>query len=256
MPELSIVIPTLGNHAGLARALDALETQGPLERFEVLVVADAAEPEPERVTALAAARPYAVRSLRGRIPGASANRNEGWRRADAPVVLFMDDDTLAMPGLVDGHLAWHHRHPQAETGVLGHVRWARELNVTTFMHWLDHGVQFGYPAIKGVDAGWSHFYTANASVKRELLEDLGGFDEERLPYLYEDLDLAYRARGRGFRLLYNREAEVEHLREMDLDYWRRKMPRLAAAERTFVELHPDFPPYFYEMFTAACPAPP
>ena len=78
--------------------------------------------------------------------------------------------------------------------MLGHVRWAREVRVTPFMHWLEHGVQFDYPAIDGIEAGWGRFYGANVSAKRELVERVGGFDEVRLPYGYEDLDFGYRAR--------------------------------------------------------------
>ena len=88
--------------------------------------------------------------------------------------------------------------------MLGHVRWAREVRVTPFMHWLDHGIQFDYPAIDGTEAGWGRFYGANVSIKRELAERVGGFDEVRLPYGYEDLDFGYRADALGLRLLYNR----------------------------------------------------
>jgi GT2 family glycosyltransferase len=256
-PLLSIVIPTLGNHEGLRRVLDRYEAQDvPLDSFEVLVVRDVADPDPGAVEAAVGRRPYRVRVLRGKAPGASSNRNAGWRAAEGPLVLFTDNDTLPVPRLVSEHLAWHRQQPADEIAVLGHVRWSPEVAVTPFMHWLDHGMQFDYPNIRGVDAGWGRFYSANVSVKRALVERVGGFDEERLPYLYEDLDFAYRASREGLRVLYNRRAVVEHLREMDLAYWRQRMARAAIAERALVGKHPDIEPYFFRMFSDAAARPP
>jgi GT2 family glycosyltransferase len=196
-----------------------------------------------------------VRVLRGDRPGLSANRNAGWRAASAPLVLFTDNDTLPEPQLVSEHLGWHSRHAGEEVAILGHVRWARELRVTPFMRWLDHGIQFDYPNIQGIEAGWGRFYGANVSVKRSFVDRVGGFDEERLPYGYEDLDFAYRASKLGLRVLYDRQAVVEHLREMTLDFYKRRVRRIAAAERQFVRLHPEITPYFHRMFSSAASLP-
>jgi cellulose synthase/poly-beta-1,6-N-acetylglucosamine synthase-like glycosyltransferase len=124
------------------------------------------------------------------------------------------------------------------------------------MRWLEDGIQFDYPNIVGTDAGWSRFYTANASVKRSLIERVGGFEETALPFGYEDLDLALRMSGHGFRLLYNPAAVAEHLHPMDLDMWKRRVRRIAVSERQFLALHPGFRPYFHEMFAKAAAEPP
>lgn len=251
-PELSVVVSTLGNYDVLRRVLDGYSGQdAPPESFEVVVAMDRADPRPEAVDAAIGARPYAVRRITGGRPGLSANRNAGVRDARAPLVLFTDNDTIPVPRVVSEHLAWHRGHPAAEVAVLGHVRWARELKVTSFMHWLDHGVQFDYPAIEGDEAGWGRFYGANVSVKREFAEQVGGFDEERLPYGYEDLDWALRASKLGLRVLYARRAVVDHLRPMTLEFWKKRVRRLAAAERTFVALHPEVEPYFHRKFASA-----
>lgn len=256
-PALSVVIPTLGMHDVLGRVLDRFERQGAAPgTFEVIVVADAADPDPPAVDRAIAGRPYPARVLRGSRPGASANRNAGWREARAPLVLFNDNDTLPVPGLVTEHLEWHSRYRDEAVAVLGHVRWAPELRVTPFMRWLDQGVQFDYTSIEGTDAGWGRFYTANVSLKRSFVERLGGFDEERLPYRYEDLDFAYRGSKLGLQVLYNRRAVVDHLRPMTLEFYRGQVRRTAAAEREFTRLHPEIPPYFHRMFSHAATLPP
>jgi len=255
VPELSIVIPTLGRADKLGRTLDRLaDQQAPLDAFDVVVVADAFEPDVGGVEAAAGRRPYPLRVVQASRPGASAARNAGWKAADSALLLFLDDDVLALPALIAEHLAWHADQPE-EVGVLGHVGWASELRVTPFMRWLEHGVQFDYPNIQGVEAGWGRFYTANASVKRSLVERVGGFAEDELPFGYEDLDIAYRMNDLGFRLLYNRSAAAEHLHPMTLEFWVERMPRIATSEYSFTRLHPELPPYFHAMFEAAAARP-
>lgn len=256
-PRLSVVVPTFGSHDTLRRVLDGYAAQdAPRDSFEVLVVADCAEPEPAAVDAVIAEGPYPARRLTGRIPGASANRNAGWRAARGDIVLFTDNDTIPVRWLVSTHLGWHEANADVNVGVLGHVRWAPELRVTPFMLWLDRGIQFDYGRIAGSDGGPGRFYTANASLKRELLERVGGFDEERLPYGFEDVEWAYRAvSGHGFRLLYAREAVVDHLRPMTLEFWKKRAWRLGAAERRMVAMHEELEPRMRWMFERAAAQP-
>jgi GT2 family glycosyltransferase len=250
--EISIVIPVLGRYGELERVLDRLDHQRcEPDSFEVLVVCDAAEPHPQRVSAAIGSRGYAIRQLRGPQPGAAWARDVGWSQASAALVLFLDSDVLPEARLVEQHLEWHHRSPQPEVAVLGRVRWARGLPVTAFMRWIERGIQFDFDRIDGTEAGWERLYTANVSVKREMLEVVGGFEAERFPFHYEDLDLAYRMHEKGLRLLYNRAAVGEHLHAVTLESYRRRMAEIAPVERRFVHTHPEVKPYFYELFRRA-----
>lgn len=257
VPALSVIVPTIGMYDVLARVLDGYDRQrAAAGTFELILVSDRAEPDASAVDTAIGDRTYPVRRIAGAVPGASANRNAGLRAATAPLVLFTDNDTIPVPSLVAEHLSWHARHAGEEVGVLGHVRWAPELEVTAFMRWLDRGIQFDYPSIEGIEAGWGRFYSANVSVKRAFADRVGGFDQERLPYGYEDLDWGLRADRLGLRLLYNRRAIVDHLRPMTLELWRSRVRRIAHAERRFCQIHPHVPPYFHERFSAAARCPP
>jgi GT2 family glycosyltransferase len=257
MPRISVVVPTLGRLSTLRSVLERLDAQtADQEAFELIVAADAKAGPLQELESLLAKRRYPARHVTASLPGASAARNSGWRAARTPLLLFLDDDILPDTRLIAEHLAWHAESPQLEVGVLGHVRWASELRVSPFMRWLEHGIQFNYPSIAGDETGWGNFYTANVSVKRALVERVGGFDERRLPYGYEDLDLALRMHeSAGLRLRYNRAARAEHMHAMDLDFWKRRVPRIAAAERRFVELHPEVPAYFHDLFSDAAGRP-
>jgi GT2 family glycosyltransferase len=253
MQEISIVIPTLGRASSLPEVLGGLTRQEPPHPdVEVLVVVDANGEQPLLEDSPEALSP---KVLRATCPGASGARNAGWQAAAAPLILFLDDDIVPGPRLLAEHLAWHHAHPAPEVGVLGSVRWSPRVRVTPFMRWLETGIQFDYGTIEATEVEWERFYSCNASVKRAMLERVGGFDEIRFPFGYEDLELALRMSRHGFRLRYNDAAAGEHLKTETLESWRQKLARIAAAERRFTELYPGETPYFYERFRVAAEAP-
>ena len=238
MVRLSVVIPTFGRPRELERALAALP-----DGLEVIVVADARDQNPPD-GALKAAR-----------PGASAARNLGWQAATGEVILFLGDDVVAEPGLIHAHASAHTEHAAVEEAVLGYVEWSRELKVTPFMRFLETGFQFDYGKVDPSEADWWALYTANVSLKRELLERAGGFDEEGFPFLYEDVELGYRLSKLGLRLFYVPEARAEHLHAPTLAEFRTRMRTVGAAERRLVEKHPEIPPYFKAMFDAVLAEP-
>jgi GT2 family glycosyltransferase len=256
VPQISIVIPTLGTSESLHHVLAGLKRQKPPpSAVEVLVVADSNGLGDEADKLELSGSAFQLELIRSQLRGASAKRNLGWRTATAPLILFLDDDIVPGRNLVVEHLKWHERHPAAEIGVLGRVRWSRRVKVTPFMRWLEMGILFDYTRIEGTDAGWGRFYTCNASVKRAMLERVGGFDEQGFPFGYEDLEVAKRMAQHGFRLLYNGRAVGEHLKTETLESWRRNLRRVAVGERRFTMLYPEERPYFYERFRAAAAAP-
>jgi glycosyltransferase involved in cell wall biosynthesis len=254
MPELSVVIPTYRRRDALPRTLDALgrQTIDP-EAFEAIVVDDPVDDDSDAVAAAirAEARAFKVHQLHREARGVSAARNAGWHAARSRLVMFIGDDILPAPGMLAEHLDWHRCHPEEEVGVLGRVEWAGELRVTPFMRWLERGIQFDYGSLGGGEAPWTHFYTANVSLKRAMLERIGGFDQDRFPFLYEDLDVGRRLSNHGFRLLYNPAALGEHLHATAVEDWRGRRAATARAERRWVSVYPDMPAWFHDLFRAA-----
>jgi GT2 family glycosyltransferase/cyclopropane fatty-acyl-phospholipid synthase-like methyltransferase len=239
---ISVVIPTLGRAATLHRALARLAAQEHAREHEVIVVADAAEPDVAAVRAAAAEHTV----LQADVPGVSAARNAGWRAARHDVVLFLGDDILAEPGLLAAHARVHEREPDEGVAVQGTVRWADELRRTAFMEYLDQGRwQFDFPPddAAGSDAGWGRLYACNASLKRRLLDRVGGFDES-FSWGYEELELARRLADEGLVLRWTPDARAEHLHEPTLAGWCERMRRVARAEQQMVAAHPDVEPFF------------
>ena len=163
-PRLSVVLSTLGNHAGLRAGARRLRDPG--RRPRQLRGARGLRPRRARARGRrrrrSASAPTRCGVLRGRDPRAVGKPQRGLARGRgaARAVHRQRHDPRARgwsPSTSPGTRASRRRR----SAVLGHVRWAREVRVTPFMHWLDHGVQFDYPAIDGTEAGWGRFYGAN-----------------------------------------------------------------------------------------------
>jgi GT2 family glycosyltransferase len=225
-----VVIPTHNRAPVLARCLDALEGQG---ADEVVVVDDGSADD---TPAVLAERPWARTVRREKAGGRSAAKNTGMKSARGEVILFLDDDAIAQPGLVARHRDHHSAHPETHEALLGHVTWSPEVEVTPHMHWLENGgPMFAYPEIGDPEnVTWRMLYTVNVSLKREFLEP---FDEQ-LP-IYEDTELGFRLSRRGLRLRYDREALAYHLRTETPERTERRMEEVGAAAAVLYRKHPE-----------------
>lgn len=63
-----------------------------------------------------------------------------------------------------------------------------------------------YNYVKDVD----YISGASLMIRRELWEDIGGFDERYVPAYCEDSDLAFEVRRHGYRVVYQPKSEVVH----------------------------------------------
>ncbi len=238
---LTVVIPTRDRDPILRRTLQALAAQT-VQGFEVVVVVDGAD----------SARPTlpGAQVLQVDHGGPGAARNAGARAATTPLVLFLGDDMIPRPDLVERHLARHGAARAPELAVLGAVQWHAEVPRTPLRSWIDAtGMQFDHAGISGEDAGWGRFYSCNVSLDREFFLRAGGFDPDFV-YYYEDLDAGLRLGEAGMRLVYERAAVAEHLHTYDEEQYVRRLAGVAAGERLMAAKHPQFQPFFAQRFAA------
>ena len=173
--SLTVVVPTRDRPAQLAGCLAALSPQ--LRPEDQLLVVDSAGRVPVAVDA---------EVLRLELPGASRARNAGWRAAAGTEVAFLDDDVRVAPGwrdAVDGALhavafaCGRVAVPQAQLGVERPVAVTPDVPETL----LDRHS----PQVLGV--------SANLIVRKDVLAQVGGFDERLGPGTWfcaaEDVEL-------------------------------------------------------------------
>lgn len=239
-PRLSVVVPTRDRFDALSETLAALDGQDcPAADVEVIVVDNGSEGATAARLQGRHAR-LATHVLVEPTPGPAAARNAGVRRAAAPVVLFLGDDTRpADPGVLSAHLGLHAADPRPAAAVLGRVAWRPDKPVTPFMHWLEHGgPQFAFDALRAgrVSASRS-FYTPHVSIKKAALDLVGGFDE-RFPFAaVEDIELGLRLERAGLELIYHPELLVEHDHFYAPRGFGARQERVGASARVLHEMY-------------------
>jgi len=240
--DLTVVIPTRDRTSILLRTLDALDRQT-VAGFDIIVVQDGTDQQPLE-------RP-GITTIMKEHGGPGAARNAGVSRTSRPLILFLGDDMIPEPTLVERHLEGHERAPEPQTAVLGHVDWHPDVARNRILRWLDwSSMQFDYRNITGDDAGWGRFYSCNVSLKRTFFLEAGGFDEDFV-YYYEDLDCAWRLHSRGLNLIYKRDARAFHLHRYSLEQLLKRFEGVADGEHMMLRKHPWFPPFFAPRFQGA-----
>lgn len=196
-PVISVVIPTRGRPALLARCLAALRAQAmDPRRYEVIVADDG--PDAATATAVRAAAADAgpvVRYLAvtGR-HGPAAARNAGWRAARGAVIAFTDDDCIPSRGWLAAGLAALGPDHDA---VAGRVLVPRPARPTDYERNVGH-------------LETAEFVTASCFCRRATLERVGGFDERFPDAWREDSDLQFALLEHGARVGRAPGAVVTH----------------------------------------------
>jgi len=242
-PTISVVIPTFNRQPILARALAALARQDLApERFEVLVVDDGSSDD---TWGWLQGRDFAFhcRPLRQENQGQGNARNFGVREATGELILFLGDDIFLDPNALSRHAARHDevRSAGVRAAVLGHIRWAAELRVSSFMRWIgERGLQFGFALIEDPsNVPFNFFYTSNISVARRELLAAGLFDPRFKTYGWEDIELGYRLARRGVKIVYEPEADAAHYHPTNLKSFARRQYRAGVTGALFYRLHPE-----------------
>ncbi len=237
MPSASVIIPTHNRADLLGCALHALECQtAPLASFEVIVADDGSS---DGTAAMLAEwhSPLRLRTIKLVHAGPNAARNRAADVAQGDLLLFLGDDMLAEPGLVEAHLDAHARHPEDSVGVLGHIAWAPDLAQSPFMRFLgepDCSLQCSFTGFDPLNVPLGRLYGSNHSVKRAFFERHGGFDESFSLPAYDDIELECRYRRSGFRLVYEPHARAGHYHVHTIATF---CDRMRMAGRVSVRLH-------------------
>ena len=171
--SLTVVIPTYNRKNILRKCLNALFNQSyPSSNYEIVVIDDGSNDGTEElVKSMKNSSPCALHYFKQKHKGPAAGRNVGIKNAEGRIILFIGDDIIAAPNLLEEHIKWHNKYPDDNVAVLGYVTWSPEIEITPFMRWLENGgPQFHFWQIKDkIDVDTSkYFYTSNISVKRKF----------------------------------------------------------------------------------------
>ena len=230
-PVITVQLCTYNRRALLGQVMSALFAQQLDPQDYEIVLVDDGSTDGTYEDVIAKLHPTcALTVVRQSNAGLAAGRNAGIARARGELIMFMDDDVLATPGLLAAHISCHRAHPR--TICRGGV-----INVASFDDLPP--AQYGWRNYSG-----AYFWTTNVSVPLALLKEAGAFDERFREYGWEDLDVGLRLRHMGVPSILAKEALVYHYKPAPQPSVFAAMARQARAQaRTavqFIDKHPHW----------------
>lgn len=217
-PYFSVVVPTYNRLARLQHVIAAFERQAyPTDAYEVIVVSDGSTDGTEAY--LEAHRStIQLRWLTQANQGPAAARNAGVRAAVGEFILFVDDDVVPEPQLLEEH-ARSHQEAEREVVVLGPLLTPEGFEMAPWVRWEQEMLMKQYSAmLRGDwDATARQFYTGNASLRRSHILAAGSFDESFRRA--EDVELAYRLASNGLDFVFNIKAAGMHFADRSYRAW-------------------------------------
>ena len=206
---VSVVICTLNREEPLIHVLELLKDQT-VSPLEILVVDQSAEHQPATLNYLKDNRDR-VRLLTMTPPSMTAARNLARREARGDLILFLDDDVLFYPTLVQNHLE-NFQDPNLGA-VSGKVLYdGSEENEFPWAARITRSGKYLRNFTTNQRCPVPTLYGCNMSIRRDVLEAVGEFDLNLWGnFLWEDVDYALRIRKHGYQILYDPRAAVFHV---------------------------------------------
>ncbi len=205
LPFVSVIIPAYNAEKYIERCLECITNQNyPKEKIEVIVVDNNSTDNTADII-----KSFNVRYVFNEKKGPSPSRNKGISIATGEYLVFTDSDCLADSDFVlnhvNAHLYFKRSNPKVKMvggGIGGYNKnfWAV---CDDFCSWSAY-----HPALKN-HINNSYFPSANISVPKSLVEEIGVFNEELKTG--EDVDFCLRVTYGGYRLYFEPKAKVLHI---------------------------------------------
>jgi glycosyltransferase involved in cell wall biosynthesis len=240
-PRISVVICTRDRAALLTRTLESLAAQT-LDRsvFEIIVVDDGSS-DGTRAAVEGFPEGLALRYAYQRHAGLASAKNHGLFLSRGALVLFQDDDDLAIPTLLEEHVRTHDAHPDENVAVLGYTSLDATIAGDPLMHFVTEVgcYLFAYPHLSDGDAvDFEYFWGGRTSCKRAFLVERGVFNQI-FQFGCEDIELGFRLSAYGLRVVYNARAVSVMVRRIGFDEFCDRLLRQGRSNFVFSQLHAD-----------------
>ncbi len=215
--KISIIIPVRDRIDLLARCLDSLTTKTSYHNYEIVIVDN--DSASEEAHSYFASTPHRVLHFPGPF-NFSALNNFAVEQAESPWLLFLNNDVEVIDSDWLNTMAEHVQ--RREVGAVG----ARLLypddtiqhagvvvGVGYIAQHAFHGFPGEHPGVcrqLQVTRNYSSVTAACLLTRRDVFQEVGGFDEERLPVTYNDVDLCLKMRRAGYLIVYTPFARLYH----------------------------------------------
>lgn len=237
-PSFSIVVPTFQRREVVCDALRAINRLSYSGKLEVLIVVDGST-DGSFAALEQIGSPFPFQVIMQHNAGAATARNRGAAAATGDILLFLDDDMICAPDLVEQHALSYLGGADA---VLGHI----PLDSGSVPGFLSAAVgdwarERGKRLAAGGKLTLFDLLTGQLSIRRSAFEEIGGFDGKFTldgSFGNEDLDLGTRLLEH-FDVRFNAEA-VSYQRyvvtyQQNMNQWY----QAGQADVAFARKHPE-----------------
>jgi GT2 family glycosyltransferase len=208
MPETlktTLVIPSYNREELLVGTLRAASAQD-YPDLEILVIDQTKQHLPETQAFLDANRSRFTR-VTPEFASVTKARNEGLRRAQGQIIVFIDDDVSFEPGFIAAHVAAHADGTDVVQGRVTEHGSKRPSQPT----WLTGSLRFKGGDNYDRDGATNNITGCNFSIRREVIERIGYFDENfKGVSVREESDYARRAFKAGLSFKFSAQAALFH----------------------------------------------
>ena len=210
-PSVSVVICTFNREESLIHVLKLLRDQT-VQPKETLVIDQSPTHKPETYAYLKEHRGQ-VRLVPLSYPSTTAARNLARKEVQGDIVLFLDDDVLFYPTLIQYHLEnYQDRNLGAVSGKVlydgcteNDLPWAARITRSgKYLRNFTTNQRCPVPTL----------YGCNMSIRNRVLQKVGEFDLNYWGnFLWEEVDYALQIRKHGFEIVYDPRPAVFHVME-------------------------------------------
>lgn len=224
MPRVSIIIPTRNHFSILQKCIESLMGNTQYANYELLIVDNNSDAQDARkfLNELEALGSDQITVLR--YPETfdfSKINNFAVRHARGDLLLFLNNDIEVTDPAWLSAMVSHALRP--EVAVVGaRLSYANgRVQHAGLILGLENSVGFAFQGVPGDQPGYmsrlqlTHNVSAVSGacmmIRRDVFDELGGFDEASFSVYYGDVDLALRARQAGYLTVYTPEVHLNHL---------------------------------------------
>jgi GT2 family glycosyltransferase len=236
LPTVSVIVPTFRRSEYLEETLRPLLADP--ATTELIVVVDGRDEASESVVGQFASVDRRVTLLTPAHGGHRSALEAGVKKASGDVVLFIDDDVVAGPGLVTGH-ARHHRAGE-HLVVAGYMPCWKTPSTKGVPFFTEEYQYFYEKHCAEVEEDPSVMLTqlwgGNISLRRTDCEAVGFTP---WPFRHEDREFGLRCLRQGLTSLFDRKLYAEHHHSRDADHFLADARSWGAGKARLHQLHAD-----------------
>jgi GT2 family glycosyltransferase len=240
--EFSIIVAVRNEEKTIQECIESLYNQTYTQRYEVIVVEGYSEDNTYTILQHLQ-KQYDFQLYQNATKNAAAGRNTGIKHAKGKKLAFIDGDAVASKNWLDQIKKIFEKHPKA-IGVGGPDLLPKNSELKSKMI----GYFMTSPLARGgkFNPSTQHSYmkeekhvdhipTCNLCLKREIFNKVGLFDEQFVKG--QDLELNYRIRKQGYKLVYSPTIKVTHYRKEHVSTFSRQIYKWSKAKVAIIKKH-------------------